>query len=60
MECTFEIPENGNATVTGIGLGSVAQYSCDAGYELEGISEQACLENGTWSGGQVWCECKLP
>ena len=53
------LPENGNATVNGTGLGSVVEYTCDVGYNLTGVSLQECLENDTLSGNEpVTCECK--
>ena len=58
VECELEIPENGNAVINGTGLGSTVQYSCNDGYEVVGQTWQECLESGTWSEGQVRCQCK--
>ena len=51
-------PENGNYIVNGTGLGSTVKFSCILGYNLIGQPEQVCLENGTWSGSPVRCDCK--
>ena len=36
-------------------IGSVAIYSCDYGYKLEGNSRRECEHSGYWSGKQPEC-----
>jgi len=43
------IPGNGSTTVTSDTVGSTANYFCDEGFRLDGISERVCLVNGSWS-----------
>lgn len=59
VECEVVVPESGNATVNGTGLGSVVEYTCDIGFDLIGTSLQICLENDAWSDEIPVCECKL-
>lgn len=33
-------------------------YNCDNGYTLQGVSEQTCLPNGTWSDYSPKCVCE--
>ena len=59
MECDVVHPENGNATVSGTGVGAMVEYTCDDGYILVGTSVQVCLDNGTWSDpNTATCDCK--
>ena len=53
-------PENGQVTFIGTTLGSVANYSCNAGFILMGLPTRACGVDGSWSGEAPLCECKLP
>ena len=52
-------PANGDVIVTGLTLGSQAMYSCDAGYELVGLTIRECSVDGIWSGREPFCRCKL-
>ena len=49
-------PLNGFITINATGFGSVANYSCMAGYRLAGIENRVCQENATWSGANPNCE----
>ena len=40
--------------------GSVAQYSCDMGWELAGKEERNCQSNGIWDGSPPHCYSKDP
>ena len=59
VECELVVPDSGNATVNGTGLGSVVEYTCDIGFDLIGLSLQVCLENDIWSDEMPVCECEL-
>ena len=39
-------------------VGSVASYSCNEGYQLDGTSTILCSSNGRWSDGAPTCSCK--
>ena len=51
--------ENGNVVFTTTTFDSVATYSCDPGYALNGNAKRRCLADGTWSGTIPSCVCKL-
>ncbi|XP_039596884.1 beta-2-glycoprotein 1-like [Polypterus senegalus] len=40
--------EHGYISGSLLTVGAVIQYSCNPGYQLEGTSENVCLENATW------------
>ena len=40
-------------------FGSVANYSCDNGYELVGPSTRMCQANGSWSDTAPSCKGKI-
>ena len=54
-------PSNGNVVVDGSGVGTVATYSCDTGYTLEGVSMRTCQNSAdpTWSGSPPSCNSEL-
>ena len=39
--------------------GSIALYSCQEGYTLNGNDERTCLSDGEWSGADPTCESKF-
>ena len=39
--------------------GTVAIHVCDEGYVLLGGTTKTCQSNGTWSGGEIACNCEL-
>ena len=53
-------PINGMVTLpSGLSIGSagtLAVYSCDFGYALNGSSTRTCQSDGTWSGAAPTCE----
>ena len=56
VDCgSLQSPSNGDVTYTATTVGSVATYTCNAGYELNGVSVRACQIDGTWSGSQPSC-----
>ncbi|XP_045204681.2 sushi, von Willebrand factor type A, EGF and pentraxin domain-containing protein 1-like isoform X2 [Mercenaria mercenaria] len=54
-KCNFPAqPGNGGVSVSG--TGSVATYSCDTGYSLNGLSARTCQTDGTgWEGSDPSC-----
>ena len=48
-------PSNGTISLTGLGVGHIARYTCSTGYTLEGSSARTCLAGGYWSGQQSNC-----
>ena len=62
MACmNITAPANGNITYSDnlLAVYSLATVKCDYGYELLGDQFRECLSNGTWSGTDATCECKL-
>lgn len=51
---------NGSAQFRGTAFGIVVTYSCDDGFELNGLSSIRCLEAGLWSGSVPTCDCTSP
>ena len=52
-------PVNGIVQFQSTVLFSIARYTCDHGYELNGEKERQCMANGHWSAEHPTCECKL-
>lgn len=56
-------PENGYFVKHSLACDRVLNTACGArcksGYQLVGSSIRLCLENGTWSGVEAKCVCKL-
>ena len=48
-------PGNGTVMVHGTSLGDTATYSCNMGYELEGVDTVTCGDDGVWSAGPPVC-----
>ena len=40
---------HGNVVVSGLTVGSTATYSCNEGYNLNGVEERVCQSDGEWS-----------
>ena len=58
-------PENGQVIFTpGVvatietGLGAVANYTCNGGYDLVGDTMRTCEANGQWAGAEPTCMCR--
>jgi hypothetical protein len=52
-------PINGDVITNGTVLGSLASYSCRAGYELEGDATRVCQPNRSWSNTEPTCLGRL-
>ena len=48
-------PENGQVVVNGTTPGDTATYSCNLGYQLEGVDTVTCGDDGAWSAGPPVC-----
>lgn len=46
---------NGKVVVNGNGVGSVAVYTCDRGFQLVGKGRRICLSSGEWSSSEPSC-----
>ncbi|XP_013393617.1 sushi, von Willebrand factor type A, EGF and pentraxin domain-containing protein 1 [Lingula anatina] len=55
---TLPVPANGNVMFTTRTYGGNAQFSCNAGYRLDGKSNLFCLETGEWNAHPPRCEPK--
>lgn len=52
-------PINGSVnTVNGTTFGQFVRYSCDIGFELEGIISSRCSANGIWTANAPTCKIK--
>jgi hypothetical protein len=51
----LEDPPNGTVTLSVTTYESVANYSCNAGYNLNGGSSRICLNTSEWSGSRPHC-----
>ena len=53
---TLERPDNGRISYSNsTEYGSVATFSCNAGYSVSGHNQRMCMENGKWSGSTPNC-----
>ena len=52
-------PANGDVSFTTTTEGSIADYSCDEGYDLNGLTQRICQSNNSWSESVPTCEGKL-
>eukprot|EP00731_Ephydatia_muelleri_P030228 Em0021g751a len=48
-------PTNGAVSLIGTTLGSVARYTCNPGFRLDGDASRTCQSTSTWSGNQPSC-----
>ena len=48
-------PNHGSVSLSTTVYNSVATYSCDIGYSLDGDDERRCLKNKQWSGTPPTC-----
>ena len=55
VDCGFTTLPNGQVSATSTIFGSVAVYSCAAGYNLDGPELRACQADGNWYGIQPTC-----
>ena len=51
MKCDVpDAPQNGMVEFSGLDVGSMARYSCERQYELQGRAQRRCQHpEGTWS-----------
>lgn len=50
------LPTNGTVTMDSNTVGSVATYSCDIGFVINGPTSRMCEPGGSWSGYEPACE----
>ena len=55
----LEDPAGGSVSTPTVHLGSIATYTCDVGYELNGDPTRTCQSSGEWSGVEPHCIRKL-
>ncbi|XP_065179367.1 sushi, von Willebrand factor type A, EGF and pentraxin domain-containing protein 1-like [Sycon ciliatum] len=61
--CRLEAPMHGRKIGDQVTLGSVAQFECNAGFQLSGSEQRTCQTDGTWSGDPAQCVpimCPIP
>ena len=60
MTCPdLENPDNGIVNVSGNQPGDTAEYSCNAGFALDGEDTRTCGQDGQWSGSEPTCVSTL-
>ena len=47
---------HGNTSTNGTVFQSVATYTCDNGYNLDGFQNRTCESNAMWSGDEPECK----
>ncbi|XP_074648572.1 complement component receptor 1-like protein [Tubulanus polymorphus] len=52
---TADVNAYSQVLYSGKRFGDKAVYSCDTGYELSGLRQRLCLEDGTWEGEPPLC-----
>ena len=53
-------PEHGDVDISsGTVFNSIAMYSCDTGYMLDGVSTRVCVSEGIWIPEAPRCLSKL-
>ena len=56
VQCpALENPADGMVSVTGNSSGDTATYICDSNFDLLGVSERVCEDDGQWSGEAPMC-----
>ena len=56
-ECTtLSPPISGNVSQSGTMVGAIADYSCEAGYQLTGSKSRFCAMTGNWTGTEPQCK----
>lgn len=48
-------PDNGAVAYDSRSVGSVARYTCNAGFSIPGSASRSCQSNGEWSGREFTC-----
>ena len=57
VDCgALPLVQHGHAVTNGTVFQSVANYTCDNGYNLVGIQSRTCESNATWSGNEPVCK----
>ena len=60
IDCgALSTPTNGDQTTTGTLLDDTADFSCNAGYKLDGSDTRTCQSDCEWSGTATSCVRKL-
>ena len=49
-------PDNGDVMFITTTYLSIANYSCDPGYNLVGVNQRICTSAGTWNNGEPTCQ----
>ena len=49
-------PADGSVTYSGLGFEATANYTCNSGYNLVGLSSRTCQSDSMWSGVKPTCE----
>lgn len=52
---SLDDPLNGHVSHPETHFGSIANYECDAGYDIVGEEQRVCLETKQWNGSVPTC-----
>ena len=55
---TLTDPASGDVNFNSTEIGSMANYSCNEGFILNGNATRICQDNGEWSGDDPTCQRK--
>ena len=55
----LEAPADGQVDFSSSSVNSVAMYTCNSGFRLEGPDQRTCLQNGTWTDTDPTCTGKM-
>ena len=53
---TLTDPDNGGVMFTTTTYLSIANYTCDTGYNLVGVDQRTCTAAGIWGDGEPTCQ----
>ena len=57
VDCgSLKDPDNGQVSAAATTYTSTADYTCDTGYSLVGVSQRNCTAAGIWSDGEPTCQ----
>ena len=60
IDCpSLESPARGEVIFTNLTVGSTANYTCQFGYMISGVTTRVCQPGGVWSGEEPMCNSEF-